>query len=29
MFMAIIPLIVSPRDISVSTHTAEDGPETL
>lgn len=27
--MAIIPLIVSPRDISVSTHTAEDGPETL
>jgi hypothetical protein len=27
--MAIIPLIVSPREINVSTHTAEDGPETI
>lgn len=27
--MAIIPLIVSPRDTNVSTHSAEDGPETI
>jgi hypothetical protein len=27
--VAIIPLIVSPRDLSVPMHSADDGPETI